>query len=362
MLEIYKNKKVWISGNTGFKGSWLSYWLLKLGAIVNGYSWLPSVSQPNHYDLLDFKKDSFNDSYNHDIGDICSYKDVYNSMYLFEPELVFHLAAMPLVITSLEKPIETFGTNIQGTVNVLEACREIKSVKNVVIITTDKVYKDRDDLYTRDFGYSENDELGGNLDPYSCSKSCVELIVNCYRESFFKPLNKGVATVRAGNVLGGGDWSDYRLIPDIIKSITNKNEFVLRNPSHVRPWNYILDVLYGYLLVGEDLMDSDSQIQYAWNFGPDINSNITTKELIDLVIKYYPEVKQYISISQGKNKFKESSYLKLNSELARTLLNWKPKFNIEQTIEQTMRWYKEYIENKNIITEKQIDEFSRNLR
>ena len=271
---IYRNKRVLVTGHTGFKGSWLCKWLNHLGAEVFGYSLNPST-EPNHFDLSNPKVNS----HINNIQDLNSVRDFITKS---EPEIIFHLAAQPLVIESYKEPLETFTTNVIGTANILEAARYIDTVKAVIIITTDKCYKNKECIY----GYRETDELGG-YDPYSASKACTELVTESYKNSFFKKDNTGllIASARAGNVLGGGDWTSNRIFKDIAIAASEKEKLILRNPESIRPWQHVLEPLSGYLLLGQLLFQNRHEFAEPWNFGPSYNSNITVRELVNIVKK-----------------------------------------------------------------------------
>ena len=276
---IYRNKRVLVTGHTGFKGSWLCKWLNHLGAEVFGYSLNPST-EPNHFDLSNPKVNSH-------INNIQDLNSVRDFIAKSEPEIIFHLAAQPLVIESYKEPLETFTTNVIGTANILEAVRYIDTVKAVIIITTDKCYKNKECIY----GYRETDELGG-YDPYSASKACTELVTESYKNSFFKKDNTGllIASARAGNVLGGGDWTSNRIFKDIAIAASEKEKLILRNPESIRPWQHVLEPLSGYLLLGQLLFQNRKEFAEPWNFGPSYNSNITVRELVNIVKKRWNDI------------------------------------------------------------------------
>ena len=281
---VYRNKRVLVTGHTGFKGSWLCKWLNHLGAEVFGYSLNPST-EPNHFDLSNPKVNS----HINNIQDLNSVKDFIAKS---EPEIIFHLAAQPLVIKSYKEPLETFSTNIIGTANILEAARYVDTVKAVIIITTDKCYKNKECIY----GYRETDELGG-YDPYSASKACTELVTESYKNSFFNEDNSGllIASARAGNVLGGGDWTSNRIFKDIAIAASEKEKLILRNPESIRPWQHVLEPLSGYLLLGQLLFQNRKEFAEPWNFGPSYNSNITVRELVNIVKKRWNDIEVAVS-------------------------------------------------------------------
>ena len=265
--NFWKNKKVFLTGHTGFKGSWLAIWLNSLGAKIKGYSLEPPNNSFNLYS--EAKVDNF---VNSEINDICNYELLCASILKFSPDIIFHMAAQPLVRLSYEDPLKTFETNIMGTANILNAASKSNSVKAIVNITTDKCYENNEWYW----GYKETDPMGGK-DPYSSSKGCSELVTTAYRESFFRDRNIGIATARAGNVIGGGDWAKDRLIPDILKSFQNKKEVIIRNPNSIRPWQHVLEPIFGYLLLAENLFNKPKSFSDAFNFGPNHESNATVK-------------------------------------------------------------------------------------
>jgi CDP-glucose 4,6-dehydratase len=348
MLEAYKNKKVFITGHTGFKGSWLSCLLDILGIEHLGYSLSPN-SSPSHYNLLNSNSKSI-------IGDICDATNLKQNMINFMPDIVFHLAAQPLVRESYKDPEYTYNTNVMGTLNVLEAVRLCSSVKAVVIITTDKVYENKEWVHP----YRETDTLGG-YDIYSSSKACSEILVKSYQQSFFnkfdykKKHHTLIATARAGNVIGGGDWSADRLVPDIVKAAAEKKITQIRNPESVRPWQHVMDCLFGYLLLGEKLMNEQIEFSDAWNFAPYSFESLTVKEVSIFSQKIWSEIK--IEFGKPDKEFHEAGLLKLDNSKALTILGWKPKWNTQTAIEKTIEWYKSYYLKNEIITISQIQEY-----
>ena len=334
--NIWNNKKVLITGHSGFKGSWLSIWLKMMGAEVIGYALKPHTNQDN------FVVSGLEEKITHIIGDIRNYDYLYKIFKKHKPEFVFHLAAQPIVRYSYIKPKETFDTNIGGTVNLLECCRLSESVRVIVNITTDKCYENKEWIW----GYRENDRLGG-YDPYSSSKAGSELITSAYRQSFFNPEkinlhNKNISSARAGNVIGGGDWHDDRLIPSCILSLEKKEPIIIRNPSAVRPWQHVLEPLSGYLLLAQRMYQCPGQFCEAWNFGPNEGSMKPVSFVTDLVIQEWGEGS--LQVQTEKNAPHETRMLKLNISKARSSLNWKPIWDIENAIEKTTEWYKNYKE------------------
>jgi CDP-glucose 4,6-dehydratase len=340
--DIYRDKTVFITGHTGFKGSWLTLWLKSLGANVIGYS-INTPTKPNHYELLDLNITSFCE----DIVD----KDTLNrAIALHQPDILFHLAAQPLVRESYSKPFETYNTNVMGTLNVLEACRQ-NSVKTVINITSDKVYENNltKNSYIQN-GFNEECSLGGD-DIYSSSKSCSEILTNSYRNSFFdakeykKTHNTLLATVRAGNVIGGGDWAKDRIFTDIIKSATSNEKLLLRNPNYTRPWQHVLDSLSGYLLVGQKLLEEKVEYATSWNFGPDTNSSFSVEDVVKLAQKSWNNIRY--ETKQLDNLY-ESKHLKIDSTKAHKLLNWEPILNTQKAVKMSIGWYRAFYEQGSV--------------
>lgn len=328
LFDLYKGKKVLITGHTGFKGSWLSLWLHELGAGVIGYALDPKFPEDNFVvtGLADKVKDIRGDIRN---------KDFLLQVFKQEkPEIVFHLAAQPLVLESYSDPLETFDTNIMGTANMLEAVRQTDSVHSAIMITSDKCYENREMIW----GYRENDPMGGH-DPYSASKGAAELVINSYRKSFFANKDTAIASVRAGNVIGGGDWSEHRLIPDIIKAVEAGRTIGLRNPQATRPWQHVLEPLSGYLLLGAKMMEKPKKYAEAWNFGPFPHDVTPVQTVVNKMIGYL-EKGQWKDISQN-NQHHEAQLLTLDITKALTKLGWKPALNLDETICMTVDWYKQ---------------------
>ncbi len=331
MFDFFKGKRVLITGDTGFKGSWLALWLSTLGAEVYGYS-LPPENDNDHYNLIKLEK-----TINHIDGNLLDLDWLCKQVNDIQPEIVFHLAAQALVRFSYEEPKLTFDTNVSGSVNVLESIRKSKSVKSLIYVTSDKCYKNLEWIW----GYRENDELGGH-DPYSASKAAAEIVFSSYFDSFFKHnSNIGVASVRAGNVIGGGDWANDRIIPDCIRSLRNDKEIVIRNPEATRPWQHVLDPLSGYLLLAQKLYYNSRDYSGSWNFGPSVNSIKTVKELTDNVIAIFG--KGVCVVGQKDNIKHEAGLLHLNCDKANHQLGWRPTWNFESTITNTVVWYKNFL-------------------
>ncbi|MDD0852536.1 CDP-glucose 4,6-dehydratase [Halobacteriovorax sp. GB3] len=347
LKAFYKGKRVLVTGHTGFKGSWLVQWLDKMDSEICAISLEPA--EDNHFERLNLDIES----HYLNINDAQKIDEVISA---FKPEIVFHLAAQALVQYSYKNPVETYQTNVIGTMNVYEACRRVGSVKSIVSITTDKCYENME----WEWGYRENDRLGGH-DPYSSSKACTEIMTSSYIRSFFNLDNYGkdhntlITTVRAGNVIGGGDWAENRIIPDIVRA-TVKNEAVeIRNPSAVRPWQHVLEPLLGYLKLGALLYEGKKEFATSWNFGPSADSTLTVLELTEIFQKYWEDVRFNLHKS---NEFRhEANLLMLDCSKARKFLKWGEMLGAEKTIEWTVEWYKEFYKNGKIITHHQIDEF-----
>ena len=333
-----------MTGHTGFKGSWLSCWLSRwLGAKVCGFS-DTQTTQPHHYSLV---KDSLN--IDDHLGDVRDFDAVCQSLREFQPEIVFHFAAQPLVRRSYKEPLETFSTNVLGTANVLKAARQCDSVKAVVVITTDKVYENLEVQR----GYKETDILGG-YDPYAASKACAELVVSSFRKSFYEPDGKLLASCRAGNVVGGGDWAEDRLIPDLMRSAACGETTFIRMPGAVRPWEHVLEPLSGYLLLGQYLLEGKSEFAEAWNFGPDAESNVTVGEVVEIASQVWSKVRVDGSKEPQPH---ETTLLMLDCDKAKTRLNWKPIWNLRETIDNTIRWYQQFYEQNQVETFQQLERF-----
>ena len=348
LTSFYQSKKVFVTGHTGFKGSWLVAWLYQLGAIIKGYA-----LEPEHdnclYNLL---PENYCESV---IADIRNKEKLTAEILSFQPDYIFHLAAQPLVRRSYEIPAETFEVNAIGTANLLEAVKNLDKSCSIIIITTDKVYENKE----TDILYKENDRLGG-YDPYSASKACTELVINSFRNSFFNKVDyqthkKIIVSARAGNVIGGGDYSDDRIIPDIVKGLQKKEYINVRNPNSVRPWQHVLEPLSGYLLLGALLHENAEKLSDAYNFGPEPNDHLTVGELVNIALKVW-------GVGNWENKLSgnqphEAGLLKLDISLAKKELNWFPKLPSATAVKWTMDWYKN---EKNIqldFTLQQINDF-----
>ena len=329
--SVYKGESVLITGHTGFKGSWLSIWLHALGSRVTGYALDPKTERDN------FVLTGIGEKIRDIRGNINDRKDLLDVFRETEPKIVFHLAAQPLVLEGYRDPVSTYETNIMGTVNVLEAIRQTPSVQAAVIVTSDKVYENREWSWP----YRETDALGG-YDPYSSSKGACEIVVAAYRRSFLEVLGKKTATVRAGNVIGGGDWADDRILPDIIRALEKNRSVSVRNPEAVRPWQHVLEPLGGYLLLGAKMLKGKGEFAGAWNFGPGPENIIPVRDLVEMSIHEYGKGR-WKNISR-KEALHEAGFLSLDNSKARYGLGWKPVWNINVTSEKTIAWYRKYTE------------------
>lgn len=330
--EVWRGKRVFLTGHTGFKGSWLSLLLEGLGAQVTGYALSPTT-QPSLFELANVAS-GMRASHLADIRDAAP---LLAAMQDAEPEIVLHLAAQPLVRTSYRDPVETWSTNVMGTVNVLETVRACPSVRAVLVVTTDKCYENREWAW----GYRENDALGG-YDPYSASKASAELVVASYRRAFLADKGVLVATARAGNVIGGGDWSEDRLIPDAARAVASGKQLVIRNPKATRPWQHVLEALSGYLLLLEHLLNGEADFATAFNFGPATEGNRTVQEVLDGLGKHWPELIWQHDPSQQPH---EAGFLFLDTSLARSKLKWSSRWDFDTGIKQTANWYRQVMDN-----------------
>lgn len=332
--DAFQGKRVFLTGHTGFKGSWLSLWLHSLGAEVTGYALEPQT-EPAMFTLCQLEQDV-----NHIIGDVRDYEHLTQAMRECRPDIVFHLAAQPLVRYSYAHARETYETNVMGTVNVLEAVKSVETVQAVVVITSDKCYENKE----WEYGYREIDPMGG-YDPYSSSKGCAELVVAAYRKSFFNERGIALASARAGNVIGGGDWAEDRLIPDFVRAVVAGRELVIRSPNAIRPWQHVMEPLAGYLQLAA-LMYHDSKI-YAdcWNFGPREDNVMTVEQVLQQVIKVWGAGSFSVGISPSAH---EAQLLKLDISKVATYLNWYPKYDANKTIRETIHWYKAFLNGEDM--------------
>lgn len=344
-LNFYKNKKVLITGHTGFKGTWLSKILINAGSKVTGYS-LKAPTDPNLFELSGIENQM-----NSIIGDI---RDLAKLMKVFkdnQPEIVLHLAAQPIVRDSYKEPVYTYETNVMGTVNILECVRQNDCVKSFLNVTTDKVYYNNE----WEWGYRENEPLDG-FDPYSNSKSCSELVTHSYKNSFFNDKKVAISTARAGNVIGGGDFANDRIIPDCVRAAKKNETIIVRNPHSTRPYQHVLEPLYAYLMIAQKQYEDIKYADY-YNVGPDESDCIKTGKLVDLFCKKYgEELKWEDKFIGGPH---EANFLKLDCSKIKSIFGWKPRWNVEQAVEKTVEWSKEYFNEKDInnCMDKQIEEF-----
>ena len=348
---FWQGKKVLLTGHTGFKGSWLSLWLQSLGANVIGYALAPPT-QPSLFEVAEIESGMISI-----LGDIRDLEKLQVVFTEHQPEIVIHMAAQPLVRYSYVNPVETYATNVMGTVNVLEAVRHCASVKAVVNITTDKCYENHE----WEWGYRENEPMGG-YDPYSNSKGCAELVSSAYRSSFFNPdtySKHGVAlaTVRAGNVIGGGDWADDRLIPDIMRSITKGERINIRNPNAIRPWQHVLEPLAGYLDLAQKLFESGVIYAEGWNFGPNDNDAKPVQWIVERLTKDWGEGASW-SIDKGDHPH-EANYLKLDCSKARSRLDWHPRWSLDSCLIKIVEWQKKYMQGADMksVSLEQIEDY-----
>lgn len=344
---IYEGKRVLITGHSGFKGSWLAFWLQQMGADVVGFS-LPAPTVPDHFSLLGLDIVSVT-------GDIRDAEALDTVFRTHRPEIVFHLAAQPLVRASYENPVETYETNVMGTLRVFEACRA-HDVKAIVNITSDKAYENREWVW----GYRENDPMGG-YDPYSSSKGCAELLTQSYCNSYFHPENYGkthrtlLASCRAGNVIGGGDWAKDRLMTDVMLSVSEGKKMNIRNPNATRPWQHVLEPLSGYLAVGRKLLEAKPEFAEGWNFGPSDEGSITVETVVQNVKMHWDKIDY--EIHADPQQLHEANLLKLDCSKAHMRLHWSNVWNSQTTFKKTVLWYKNYYEKGIVTTQGDLDDY-----
>ena len=334
--DFWKGKKVFITGHTGFKGSWLSIWLLEMGAIVKGYALDPNTN-PNLFTLLNLSQNMESE-----IGDISDLDKLTKSMVEFNPDILFHMAAQPLVRLSYKEPVKTYETNVMGTVKVLESCKKCNNLKAIVSVTTDKCYENKE----WPWAYRESEPMGGH-DPYSSSKGCAELVTAAYRNSYFSSDNApNLASARAGNVIGGGDWSSDRLIPDILRAFEKNESVIIRNPMATRPWQNVLEPLSGYLVLTEHLFEYGNTYGEGWNFGPNNDDCKPVSWILDKMVDKWGNGASWV-LDKNNNPH-EANYLKLDCSKAAMKLNWKPKWDLEYTLDRIVYWHQNLLANKNI--------------
>jgi CDP-glucose 4,6-dehydratase len=346
-LKSFAGKRVLITGHTGFKGSWLAFLLTQLGAEVTGYA-LPPTDVHSHFDMLELRN-----TIQHVEGDIQNLEKLISIFRTFQPEYVFHLAAQALVRRSYSNPVETFSTNVMGSVHLLEAVRSTTSVRSLVYITSDKCYENNEWTW----GYRENDQLGGS-DPYSASKAAAEIAFSAYWRSFLRHQKDfGAATSRAGNVIGGGDWAADRIVPDCIRAFHSGQPVTLRNPSATRPWQHVLEPLSGYLLLAAKLREEPQQFSGSWNFGPSSTQCRTVREVAGLIASYFGQGSVILGDAQKKQH--EAQLLQLNCDKAHQLLGWHPRWDVYITVRTTADWYRMVLagESAKVVTARQITEY-----
>lgn len=333
--NVYKGKRVLVTGHTGFKGSWLSVWLKELGAEVIGYSLEPYTEKDNF--VLSHLSEKIVDIR----GDIRDRKHLREIFDKYQPEIVFHLAAQPLVRLSYDIPVETYEINLMGTINILEEIRNCENTKIGIMITTDKCYENKEQIW----GYRENEAFGG-YDPYSSSKGACEIAIQSWRNSFFNPKNyekhgKSIASVRAGNVIGGGDWAKDRIVPDCVRALEEDRDIEIRSPKSIRPWEHVLEPLSGYLLLGQKMMEDPIKYCEGWNFGPNLDAIVNVWEVAEKIVKDYG--KGNLKDTSDPNALHEAKLLLLDITKSRFELGWKPTLTIDESIELTTEWYKRYL-------------------
>lgn len=345
MQEFWQDKKVFVTGHTGFKGAWLCMILKNLGAQVTGYS-LPPPTEPSLFDILGIK----NMIDVHREGNVCDRKELSEALQQANPDIILHLAAQSLVRESYLSPIETFDTNVTGTLNVLQAARGLSGLKSVLIVTTDKCYRNDDAgaLFT------ETDPLGGK-DPYSASKACAEIVTQSYAESFFKDTDVTVSSARAGNVIGGGDWAADRLIPDVVRAIGANTPVSIRNPQSTRPWQHVLEPLFGYLMLAQSMFEDKGAFSGGWNFGPMESGIQSVGDVLD-------RLAQTLDFKLQKDDAvhpMEAKTLGLSIEKARSQLGWRPKLSLNEAVDWTGQWYQSYLNGQDLheITLRQINHY-----
>jgi CDP-glucose 4,6-dehydratase len=344
--HFWRSKRVLLTGHTGFKGAWMSLWLHSMGAKVQGFALSPPTSP------ILFEEAKVAGLIHSSLGDIRDFAAVSKVVKDFKPEIVFHMAAQPLVRYSYEAPLETYATNVMGTANLLESIRTVDSVRAVVNVTTDKCYENREWVW----GYREDEAMGG-YDPYSSSKACSEIITAAYRQSFFDKAGIAVATARAGNVIGGGDWAKDRLVPDILRAFENKQPVSIRNPNSIRPWQHVLEPLSGYLLLAEKLCAESTNFSQAWNFGPKDDDAKPVGWIVEALASKWGEEASW-SFDEGDHPH-EAHYLKLDISKARQSMGWSPRWTLDQALDHVIEWHNKWLSGGNVrnICLKQIERY-----
>ena len=346
--HFWRDKRVLLTGHTGFKGSWLSLWLHTMGAKAKGFALTPPTSPSL------FEEAKVGDIIETSIGDIRNFAELIRVVKDFRPEIIFHMAAQPLVRYSYHEPIETYAINVMGTVNLLEAIRAVDSVRAVVNVTSDKCYENRE----WSWGYREDEPLGG-YDPYSSSKACAELVTAAYRQSFLQKSNIAIATARAGNVIGGGDWAKDRLLPDILLAFENNEKVSIRNPNSIRPWQHVLEPIYGYLLLAEKLHSAPEFFSQAWNFGPMDSDAKPVGWIVEAMAKKWGKEASWSF--DDNNHVHEANYLKLDISKAGKNLGWYPRWTLDQALDYTVQWHSAWLSDSNVqdLCFKQIEHYQK---
>ena len=344
--DFWRNKRVLLTGHTGFKGAWMSLWLHAMGAKVQGFALAPPTSPSL------FVEAKVGDLIQSSLGDIRDFAAVAKVVKDFKPEVVFHMAAQPLVRSSYDEPLETYATNVMGTAHLLESIRSIDTVRAVVNVTTDKCYENREWVW----GYREDEAMGG-YDPYSSSKACSELVTAAYRQSFLDKAGIAVATARAGNVIGGGDWAKDRLVPDILQAFQNKQPVSIRNPNSIRPWQHVLEPLSGYLLLAEKLFAEPASFSQAWNFGPKDDDAKPVGWIVETMASKWGKEASW-SFDEGDHPH-EAHYLKLDISKARQSLGWSPRWSLDQALDHTVEWHMGWLQGNDVRAQciKQIEDY-----
>jgi CDP-glucose 4,6-dehydratase len=331
---FWAGKKVFITGHTGFKGSWLSLWLQMMGADVKGFA-LQAPTTPSLFHEANVAANMASE-----IGDIRDYAAVRDSMLAFDPDIVLHMAAQPLVRLSYREPLETYATNVMGTAHVLEACRQCPNLKAIVSVTTDKCYENKEWVWA----YREDEPMGG-YDPYSSSKGCAELVTSAYRRSFIAAQGVGLASGRAGNVIGGGDWAEDRLIPDILRSFEKNEAVVIRNPKATRPWQHVLEPLSGYLVLAEHLYRDPQGYAEGWNFGPQDDDAMPVDWILDRMVRLWPGASWQLDTNAHPH---EAGFLKLDVSKAKARLKWRPTWHLDHTLDKIVRWHQAWLNKEDM--------------
>lgn len=347
--SFWQGKRVYLTGHTGFKGSWLSLWLAEMGAMVKGYA----LSPPTKPCL--FEEANVSEKIESQIGDIRDFETLKTSMMEFNPDILIHMAAQPLVRLSYKEPLETYDTNVMGTAKVLEAARSCSNLKSIVSVTTDKCYENKEWVW----GYREDEPMGG-YDPYSSSKGCAELVTSAYRRSFMQEQGVGLASARAGNVIGGGDWADDRLIPDILRAFEQKQSVVIRNPASTRPWQHVLEPLSGYLVLAQKLYQNPQEFAEGWNFGPYEDDAKPVDWILNHMVANWSDASWELDKNAHPH---EAGYLKLDISKANAKLHWHPTWRLEQTLAKIIQWHQAWLNNADMQKAclEEINEFMRDF-